>query len=547
MHSRRYTLLLWGLFCSAAFAQLRCLTANEPELDEPEHTVQMEVFYRSDKPSAADVRKYADELSQNVKGLEVILRDVLEPQQLERFYDLSKRVGQSKPVVPAFRCCGRMHFGFSSAATSGSAIKDLFTADVYTRKTCPHCIEAKQFMEELKPRWPAIVFRIHEITEDAIARQRWESLCRGAGAVPGLPTIDFAGHVIIGYQGHSVTGKQLEELIERKSRAEEKDKAKAIPNPRSNSSWMPSVFPKWFVALQFQLLHLGMDLPIEYGRGPPTLELPDEASDSQAPEATLAETNSLAPPEKDTIDVPIFGELRVNELGLTLFSFLVGLVDGFNPCAMWVLVFLLSVLVNIRDRRKIILIAGTFVFVSGLAYFAFMAAWLNLFLLIGIARPVQVGLGCLAILIGSVNIKDFFAFKQGVTLSIPESRKPGLYRRVRSIVEAKYLAVAIGSAVALAIFVNMIELLCTAGLPAVYTQILTLHKLPLWQNYLYLAVYIIAYMLDDTILMVVVVATLSHRKLQEREGRWLKLISGLVVLALGVLMLFKPEWLQLGR
>jgi uncharacterized membrane protein HdeD (DUF308 family) len=150
-------------------------------------------------------------------------------------------------------------------------------------------------------------------------------------------------------------------------------------------------------------------------------------------------------------------------------------------------------------------------------------------------------------LIGVINVKDFFAFKKGVSLSIPESSKPGLYKRVRDIVSAKYLSAALAGVIALAVIVNMVELLCTAGLPAMYTQILTMQELPAWKNYSYLGLYIAAYMLDDAILLTMVVATLSHRRLQEREGRWLKLISGLVILALGLVMIFKPAWLQLGH
>ena len=147
----------------------------------------------------------------------------------------------------------------------------------------------------------------------------------------------------------------------------------------------------------------------------------------------------------------------------------------------------------------------------------------------------------------SINVKDFFAFKKGVSLSIPESSKPGIYKRVREIVSAKYLSAALAGVVVLAVIVNMVELLCTAGLPALYTQILTMQELPVWKNYSYLALYIVAYMLDDTILLTVVVVTLSHRRLQEREGRWLKLASGLVILALGLVMIFRPHWLQLGQ
>jgi hypothetical protein len=248
----------------------------------------------------------------------------------------------------------------------------------------------------------------------------------------------------------------------------------------------------------------------------------------------------------DTMTVPLLGSLSVSDMGMPAFTLAVGLIDGFNPCAMWILVFLLSVLVNIKDRRKILLIAGTFVVVSGLAYFAFMAAWLEVFNLIGILRPVQILLGLLGIFIGVVNIKDFFAFKKGISFSIPESSKPGLYRRVSKIVTAKYLSVAITGAVSLAIIVNMVELLCTAGLPALYTQILKMQEFPAWQNYMYLSLYIAAYMFDDAMLLGIVLVTLSHRKLQEKEGRWLKLISGIVILALALVMVFRPELLELG-
>jgi hypothetical protein len=271
--------------------------------------------------------------------------------------------------------------------------------------------------------------------------------------------------------------------------------------------------------------------------------LPGEAEFEDVGIAVTEPVKSTVPRKKDTIRLPLFGELRVSDVGLPAFTLAVGLVDGFNPCAMWILVFLLSILVNIKDRRKIVLIAGSFVVVSGVAYFAFMAAWLNLFILIGLVRPIQVFLGLIAVFIGVINIKDFIAFKKGISLSIPESSKPGLYRRVRQIVNAKYLSAAIAGAVALAVVVNIVELLCTAGLPAMYTQILMMQDRPSWHNYGYLALYNVAYMFDDTVLLGIAVVTLSNRKMQEREGRWLKLLSGVVILILGIVMILFPEWL----
>ena len=249
-------------------------------------------------------------------------------------------------------------------------------------------------------------------------------------------------------------------------------------------------------------------------------------------------------PKLESIKTTWFGELRVKELGLPLFTVIIGLLDGFNPCAMWVLLFLLSLLVNLHDRRKMALIAGTFVAVSGLVYFAFMAAWLNLFLFVGFSRAVQIGLGGIAFLVGAVNVKDFFALQRGVSLSIPESAKPGLYARIRLILQADNLAGALTGTVVLAGLVNVIELVCTAGFPALYTQILTVRQLPIWEYYSYLGLYNLAYIFDDSLMVTIAVVTLSRRKVQERAGRWLKLISGLVMAALGAALLLQPKWIM---
>lgn len=250
-----------------------------------------------------------------------------------------------------------------------------------------------------------------------------------------------------------------------------------------------------------------------------------------------------ASPSIQSIESEWFGPLRVHDLGLPLFTVLIGLMDGFNPCAMWVLLFLLSLLVNLHDRRKMALIAGTFVIVSGLLYFAFMAAWLNVFLVIGLSRSVQFGLGSIALFIGAVNVKDFFALHQGLSLSIPESAKPGFYARIRRILQAENLAGALVAVIVLAGLVNMIELLCTAGFPAVYTQILTMQQLPTREYYGYLGLYNLAYVFDDSLMVTIAVITLSRKKLQERTGRWLKLTSGLVMASLGIVLLLQPKWL----
>ncbi len=246
---------------------------------------------------------------------------------------------------------------------------------------------------------------------------------------------------------------------------------------------------------------------------------------------------------EEQVETSLFGRLDARRIGLPLFTLALGLLDGFNPCAMWVLLFLLSILVNLRNRARMALIAGTFVLMSGLVYFAFMAAWLNIFWIIGFSRSLQVVLGSLALLIGLFNLKDFLALGAGPSLSIPASAKPDIYARVRRIMQAENLAGALIGVVLLAALVNTVELLCTAGFPALYTHILVARELPWWGYYGYLGLYNLAYILDDAVMVTLAVVTLQHHKLQERAGRWLKLMSGLVILALGIILLAKPEWL----
>ncbi len=246
----------------------------------------------------------------------------------------------------------------------------------------------------------------------------------------------------------------------------------------------------------------------------------------------------------DVISLPWLGEVRVGDAGLLGFTVVVGLVDGFNPCAMWVLMFLLGLLVNVRSRKKMALIAGTFVTVSGIAYYLFMAAWLGAFLAIGVARWLQVALGLVALGVGAIHVKDGVVPAHGPSLSIPAAAKPRIYARVRRIVQAEDLRGALIATLALAIMVNLVELLCTAGLPALYTQILTAQDLPGWQHHAYLALYIVAYMFDDALMVTIAVVTLRRHKLQERGGRVLQLVSGGVMLVLGLVLIVRPELLS---
>jgi cytochrome c biogenesis protein CcdA len=149
-----------------------------------------------------------------------------------------------------------------------------------------------------------------------------------------------------------------------------------------------------------------------------------------------------------------------------------------------------------------------------------------------------------AIVAGLINVKDFFWFKQGVSLSIPDGARPKLYERTRDLLKAHSLYALVPATIALALFANLYEFLCTAGFPMIYTRILTLSDLSNLQYYLYLILYNVIYVLPMLAIVLVFSVSLGGRKLQEREGRNMKLISGMMMLALGLILLINPNLLH---
>jgi len=263
--------------------------------------------------------------------------------------------------------------------------------------------------------------------------------------------------------------------------------------------------------------------------------VPTDASSCEAEDSVSCSVGAAA---KDDFSVTLFGRnLTLDDIGLPMFSIVLGLLDGFNPCSMWVLLLMISLLAPLNDRKRMLAIAGTFVLVEGVAYFVFMAAWLNLFLLIGLSRASQLVIAAIAIAAGLINMKDFVMPGRGPSLSISDKSKPGIYARMRNILQAKSLPAAIVGVIVLGLLVQVVEFLCTSGFPALFTRILTLRELDTASYYGYLLLYIAAYMLDDVIVLAIGVTTLSHRRLQDREGRWLKLISGVVMVGLGIYLI----------
>ena len=246
----------------------------------------------------------------------------------------------------------------------------------------------------------------------------------------------------------------------------------------------------------------------------------------------------------NSLELPLLGRLDARELSLPMVTLIIAMLDAFNPCAFFVLLFLLSLLVHSRSRLRMMLIGGVFVAVSGLLYLAFMAAWLNLMLVFQGLGWITAVAGTVAIAAAILNIKDFFLPGRGPSLSIPAGARPGLFARMRSLVAAERLSVMLVGTITLAVAANSYELLCTSGFPLLYTRILTLdHDLSMATYYLYLVLYNLIYVLPLAVIVAVFTWTLGSRKLSEREGRALKLVSGLMMFELGLVLLIAPDLL----
>ncbi|NJL44089.1 MAG: hypothetical protein HC945_02095 [Nitrosarchaeum sp.] len=221
-----------------------------------------------------------------------------------------------------------------------------------------------------------------------------------------------------------------------------------------------------------------------------------------------------------------------------------GFLDGFNPCAFFVLLFLLSLLVYAKSKKRMLAIGLTFVFFSGLIYFLFMTAWLNFFLITKNLSAITTAAGIIALIIAAINIKDFFAFRKGVTLSVTEEHKKSLIARMRTLLKAESLTSLMIGTITLAVAANAYELLCTAGFPMIFTKILVLSDLAPGTHYAYLLLYNIVYVLPLLAIVLLFTSTFGARRLTERQGEALKLLSGMMMLALGGILIFAPGLLS---
>ena len=412
-------------------------------------------------------------------------------------------------ATPRASMCGparMLALALLAACMAGAVAAERVDVYLFWTIGCPHCEREIAFLKRVETVEPRVRVHYLEITRDAANRRAFTSVAeRLALEEPAVPLTLVGESSMVGYATDETSGAEL---------------------MRGIAYCMASGCPDTVAATL-------SSLAAETG--------PADAPGAQAPEGRSA--RRMIPP---TISVPLLGEIRTADLSLPALTVVLGALDGFNPCAMWVLVFLIGLLVGMQDRVRMWVLGSAFVAGSAAVYFLFMAAWLNFLLFVGAVVWVRAAVALVALAGGFYYLREYFR-NPGAACKVtaPEARRRALERLRRLALESRFWLALLGI-VALAFAVNLVELLCSAGIPAVYTQVLALSRLPAWQYHAYLALYILVFMLDDLIVFVVAMNTLQITGMTTRYARFSHLAGGAVLLSIGALLLLRPEWLTFG-
>ncbi len=254
----------------------------------------------------------------------------------------------------------------------------------------------------------------------------------------------------------------------------------------------------------------------------------------------------VVPNDNLQVKVPLWGQLNLKELSLPAMAVILGWLDGFNPCAMWVLLFLISLLLPMKEKKKMWILGSTFIIASAVVYLLFMVAWLNLILFLGWIFWVRLLIGLVALGGGVWNVRKFWRNRHGGCEVGEAAERRKVFTKIKSIIFKERFWISVMGIIALAFTVNLVEMVCSAGLPAMFVQVLALNHLSMWQYGFYLGLYLFFFIINEVIIFVMAMLTMRLTAISTRYGRWTGLIGGLLMIIIGALMIFKHQWLMLG-
>lgn len=367
------------------------------------------------------------------------------------------------------------------------------TLTLYWGDGCPRCEAERQFLTELRRQYPQLVVEQFEVWKDAANRTRFEQVARQHGVdASAVPTTIVRDRVWIGFT--DPIRDDLRRTVE--------------------------------AALRGQPVPKGL-----YGRsGDGTCSSDEVCTVPQEPDAV--------------VEVPLLGQVNVGDKPMFVSTVVIGFVDGINPCSLWVISILLAIVIRTGSRRRVLAIGSVFLLVTAGMYAVYMAGIYSALTVIGYLDLIQLVVGVVAGVFGLIAVKDYFWFKRGVSLTIPDSSKPNLYRRMREVAGSRALLPALGATTVLAVGVSLLETPCTAGFPVLWTGLLASNHVGLLGSAVLFVVYMVPFLLDEMAVFAVAVLTMRATKVQEKHGRLLKLVAGTIMLALAGTVVLAPDVME---
>lgn len=377
---------------------------------------------------------------------------------------------------------------------------------------CPHCAAEKPFLDSLERKYPTIKIYSYEIWNNSKNNRYLIEVGKKLNTnVSGVPFTVVGNKAFIGFS-ETITPDQIESRVEFCLSNSCPDLvAEVVGLSQTRENVTPSTIPY------------------------------TEDTNTEKKDESKSEKKAVIP---EKISLPLTGDIQITNFSLPVLTIVLGALDGFNPCAIWTLLFLISLLLGMKDRKRRWILGTAFIVFSALVYFLFMAAWLNLLLFIGFIFWVRILIGLVAFGGGSYNLKEFFTDKNSGCKVTGYKKRQVVFEKLKKITQQRRFLLALGGIILLAFAVNLVELICSAGLPVIFTQILALSHLPLWQYYAYMTLYIFIFMLDDLFIFFTTMITLEMTGISTKYGRISRLIGGILMFIIGLLIVFKPEFLM---
>ena len=248
--------------------------------------------------------------------------------------------------------------------------------------------------------------------------------------------------------------------------------------------------------------------------------------------------------ENVSIDVPIAGNVNLKNVSLTTAAVVIGLIDGFNPCAMWVLLFLISVLIGMKNKKRMWALGIAFLVTSALVYMCIMLAWISIAVKITTVIWIRNIIAVVALIGGVINLRSFFTHQDSGCEVVDDKKRKTIFKKIKKFTSEKSFIIALVGVIGLAISVNMVELACSAGLPLVFTELLAINNVNTFMKIIYTVLYIIFFLIDDLIVFIIAMFTMKITGISTKYNKYSHLLGGVVMLIIGILLILKPEWLM---